>query len=71
MWIQHWVVLQFIHPAFAVPRDLSLFSNSGRFKHGNYTDFICVAEDDSNQANHNNMLGWKGKGELGNQRGNN
>jgi hypothetical protein len=55
MWIQHWVVLQFIHPAFAVPH-VNLFSNSGRFKHGNYADFICVAEDDSKIANQINML---------------
>jgi hypothetical protein len=75
MCIQHWVVLQFIHPAFAVPHDLNLFSNSRRFKHGNYTDFICVAEDDSNNANQINTLEWKGnlvdEGVLGNQGGNN
>jgi hypothetical protein len=50
MWIQHWVVLQFVHPAFAIPHDLNLSSNSGRFKHGNYTYFICIAEGDSNDA---------------------
>jgi hypothetical protein len=31
MWNQHWVVLQFVHPAFAVLHDLNLFSNSKRF----------------------------------------
>ena len=75
MWIQHWVVLQFVHPAFAIPHDLNLSSNRGRFKHGNYTDFICIAEGDSNDANQNNMLEWKGnlvnQGVLGNQGGNN
>jgi hypothetical protein len=75
MWIQHWVVLQFVHPAFAVPHDLSPFSNSRRFKHGNYADFIRVAEGDSNNANQNNMLEWKGnlvdEGVLGNKGGNN
>jgi hypothetical protein len=75
MWIQHWVVLQFLHPAFAVPLDLSLFSISRKFKHGNYADFICVAECNSNNANQNNMLEWKGnfvhEGLLGNQGGNN
>ncbi len=75
MWIRHWVVLQFIHPAFAVPDDLNLFSNSGRFKHGNYVDFIPVAEDDSKNANQINMLEWKSnlvdEGVLGNQGGNN
>jgi hypothetical protein len=55
MRIQHWVVLQFVHPAFAVPHDLNLFSNSGWFKHGNYADFIHVAEGDSNNANQNNV----------------
>jgi hypothetical protein len=75
MWIQHWVVLQFVHPAFAVPHDLNLFSSSGRIKHGNYTDFIHVAEGDSNNANQINMLERKGnlvdEGVLGNQGGNN
>jgi hypothetical protein len=60
MWIQHWVVLQIVHPAFAIPHDLNLSSNSRRFKHGNYTDFIHIAEGDSNDANHNNMLEWRG-----------
>ena len=55
MWIQHWVVLQFVHPAFAVPHDLNLSSNSGRFKHGKFADFIHV-DGDSNDANQNNML---------------
>ena len=68
------LVLQFIQPAFAVPHDLNLFSDSGRFKHGNYAHFTCVAEDDSNNANQNNMLEWKGnsfvEGVLGNQGGN-
>ncbi len=59
MWIQHWVVLQFVHPAFAVLHDLNLFSNSKKFKHGNYADFICIAEGDSNNAYQNNMLEWK------------
>jgi hypothetical protein len=54
------VVLQFVHPAFTVQHDLSLFSNSRRFKHGNYTDFIRVAEGNSNNANQTNMLEWKG-----------
>jgi hypothetical protein len=75
MWIQHRVVLQFINPAFAVPHDLNLFSNSERFKHGNYADFVCVAEDDSNNANQIIMLEWKGnlvdEGVLSNQGGNN
>ena len=75
MRIQHWVVLQFIHPAFAVSHDLNPFSNSGRFKHSNYADFIHVAEDDSNNANQINMLEWKGNlvddGVLGNLGGNN
>jgi hypothetical protein len=53
MWIQHWVVFQFVHPTFAVPHDLNLSSNSGMFKHGNYADFIRVAERDSNDANQN------------------
>jgi hypothetical protein len=75
MWIQHWVVLQFVHPAFAVPHDLNLSSNSGMIKHGNYADFISVAERDSNDANQNNMLDWRvnlvNQGVLGNQGGNN
>jgi hypothetical protein len=75
MWIQHWVVLQFVHPAFAVPHDSYLLSNSRWFKHGNYIDFICVAEGDSNNTNQINMLEWKGnlvdEGVLGNQGGNN
>jgi hypothetical protein len=75
MWIQHRVVLQFVHPAFAVPHDLNLLGNSRRFKHGNYADFICVAEGNSNNANQINMLEWKGnlvdEGVLGNQGGNN
>jgi hypothetical protein len=75
MWIQHWVVLQFIHTAFAVPLDLNLFSTSGRFKHGNYADFIRVDEGDSNNSNQINMLEWKGnlvdEGVLGNKGGNN
>ncbi len=41
----------------------------------NYTDFIRVAEGDSNNANQINMLEWKGnlvdEGVLGNQGGNN
>ncbi len=57
------------------PHDLNLFSNSIRFKHGNYADFICNAEDDSNNANQINRLEWKGnlvdEGVLGNQGGNN
>jgi hypothetical protein len=75
MWIQRWVVFQFVHPTFAAPHDLSLFSNSGKLKHGNYTDCICVAESDSINSNQNNMLEWKGnsvdEGVLGNQGGNN
>jgi hypothetical protein len=75
MWIQHWKVLQFVHPAFAVPHDLNLFSNSGMFKHGNHADFICVAEGDSNDANQNNMLERKenliNQVVLGNQGGTN
>jgi len=75
MWIQHWVVHQFVHPVFAVQHNLNLYSNSKRFKHGNFADFICVAEGDSNDANQNNMLEWKGnlgnEGVLGNQGGNN
>ncbi len=70
MWIQHWVVL-----AFAIPHDFDLSSNSKRFKHGNYTDLICIGESDSDDANQNNMLEWKGnlvnQGVLGNQGGNN
>jgi hypothetical protein len=60
MWTQHWVVLQFVHPVFAVPHDLNLSSNSGRFKHGNYADFIRVAEGDSNDANQ--IICWNGSG---------
>ncbi len=64
-----------VHPAFAAPHDLNLSSNSGMFKHGNYADFICVAERDSNDANQNNILEWKGnsvnQGVLGNHGGNN
>ncbi len=75
MWIQHWVVLQFVHPAFANPHDFNLSSNSRRFKHGNYQAFFCIAEGDSNDANQNNMLEWRGnlvnQGVLGNQGGNN
>ncbi len=75
MCIQHWVVLQFVHSAFAISHDLNLSSNSERFKHGNYTDFICIAEGNSNDANQNNMLEWRGdmvnQGVLGNQGGNN
>jgi hypothetical protein len=75
MWIQHWDVLQFVHLAFTITRDLNLSSNSGRFKHGNYTDFNPIAADDSNDANQNNMLEWKenlvNQGLLGNQGGNN
>jgi hypothetical protein len=75
MWIQHRVVLQFVYPAFSVPHDLNLSSNSGMFKHGNYADFICVAECDSNDANQKNMFKWKGnlanQEVLGNQGGNN
>ena len=71
----YWVVLLFVHPAFAVPHDLNLSSNSRRFKYGNYADFIPVAEGNSNDANQNNMLEWKGnlvnQGVLGNQGGNN
>jgi hypothetical protein len=74
MWIQHWDVLH-VHPALAVPHDFNLSSNSGRFKHGNYADFICVAEGNSNNANQNNMLECKGnlvnQGVLGNQGGKN
>jgi hypothetical protein len=74
MWIQHWVVLQFVHPVFAVSHDLNLSSNSGRFKHGKFADFIHV-DGDSNDANQNNMLEWKGNSVnqevLGNQGGNN
>ncbi len=75
MWIRHWVVLQFIQPAFAIPHVLNLSSNSGRFKHGNYSDFIRIAEGNSNDANQNDMLEWRGnmvnQGVLGNQGGNN
>ncbi len=75
MWIQHWVVLQFVHSAFAIPHDLNLSSKSRRFKHGNYTDFICIAEGVSNDANQNIMLEWKrnlvNQGVLGKQGGNN
>ncbi len=75
LWTQHWVVIQFLLPAFAVPPVLSLFSNRGRVKHGNYADLICVAEGDSNNANQHHMLEWKGnlvnEGVLGNQGGNN
>ncbi len=74
LWIQHWVVLQCVHPAFAVPCDLNLYSNSGSFKHCNFADFICVAEGDSNNVNQNNMLEWKenlvDEEVLGNQGGN-
>jgi hypothetical protein len=74
MWIQHLVVLQFVHPAF-MTHDLDLFSNSGKFKHDNFANFICFAEGDSNNANQNNVLKWienlVDKGVLGNQGGNN
>jgi hypothetical protein len=29
MWIQHWVVLQFVHPAFEIPHDLNLLTAEG------------------------------------------
>ncbi len=48
---------------------------TAEFKHGNYTNFIFIAEGDSNDANQNNVLELRGnlvnQGVLGNQGGNN
>ncbi len=69
MWIHHWVVLQFLHPTFAVPHDLSEFNDRGRFKHSNWADFIGVTDGDSNNTNQKHRLEWMGM--LVNQRYNN
>ncbi len=60
MWIHHWVVLQFLHLAFAVPGDLSEFNDRGRFKHSNWADFICDNDADYNKKI--KSIGWNGLG---------
>ena len=60
MWIHHWVVLQFLHLAFAVPCDLSEFNDRGWFKHCNWADFMRVTDADLDNENQKHRLEWLG-----------
>jgi hypothetical protein len=52
------VALQFLHPTFAVPDDLSEFNDRGRFKHSKWADFIHVTDADYNNENQKHRLEW-------------
>jgi hypothetical protein len=59
MWIHHWVVLQFLHPAFEVSGDLCEMNDKGRFKYFNRADFICVIAADIHNENQKHRLEWR------------
>jgi hypothetical protein len=58
MCIHHWVLLQFLHPAFEVPSDLREFYVRGRFKHPNWADFIHIIDADFHNDNQKHGLEW-------------